>query len=83
MTGGPVLLMALCACAPTTPQWDSRFGETVRLVRQQQVLDPEAGGDAPVNGIDGATGRESIGRYRNSFREPPPPASPFAIGVSR
>lgn len=76
-------LLAITACTPTTPQWDSRFGESVRLVRSQQVLDPGAGGDEPVNGIDGATGRESIGRYRSTFREPPPPASPFAIGVSR
>ncbi len=83
IAGWPALLLALSACTSTTPKWDSQFGESVRLVRQQQVLNPEAGGDAPVNGIDGATGRESIGRYRNTFREPPPPATPFAIGVSR
>ncbi len=77
------LLAGLQACAPTTPQWDSRFGETVRLTAQQQTLNPNAGGDAPVNGIDGATGRESIGRYRNSFRELPPPAAPISIGVQR
>ncbi len=77
------LLLGLQACAPTTPQWDSRFGETVRLTSQQQTLNPNAGGDAPVNGIDGATGRESIGRYRSSFREPPPPAAPISIGVQR
>ncbi len=77
------LLLTLSACAPTTPRWDSQFGETVRLTAQQQVLNPDAGGDAPVNGIDGATGRESIGRYRSSFREPPPPAAPISIGVAR
>ncbi len=77
------LLLGIAACAPTTPQWDSRFGETVRLTAQQQTLNPKAGGDAPVNGIDAATGRESIGRYRSSFREPPPAPSPISIGVGR
>lgn len=78
-----VILLALSACAPTTPQWDKRFGDTVRLTQQQQVLDPGAGGDAPVNGIDAATGREAIGRYRSSFREPQPPSNAFTIGVGR
>lgn len=77
------LPLVLAACAPNTPRWDSQFGETVRLTAQQQTLNPDAGGDAPVNGIDGATGRESIGRYRSSFREPPPPAAPISIGVAR
>lgn len=77
------MLMLLTACAPTTPQWDSRFGQSVQLARQQQTLNPAAGGDAPVNGIEGATGRESITRYRNSFREPQPTSNSFTIGVSR
>ncbi len=78
-----ILFLLLAACAPTTERWDSQFGDAARLAVAQQTLNPQAGGDAPVNGIDGATARESIGRYRNSFREPPPPVNPFAIGISR
>ena len=77
------LPLLLAACAPTTPQWDSQFGQSVRLAQQQQTLDPKAGGDAPVNGIEGSTARESITRYRNSFKEPQPQSSAFTIGVGR
>ena len=76
-------LLILTACVPTTPQWDAQFGQSVRLSKQQQIIDPTAGGDAPVNGIDGASGREAIVRYRNSFKEPAPSTSSFTIGVSR
>ena len=79
------VLLSLTACVPTTPQWDAQFGQSVRLSQQQQIIDPTAGGDAPVNGIDGASGREAIVRYRSSFKEPDPAAarSAFTIGVSR
>jgi hypothetical protein len=75
--------LILSACVPTTPQWDAQFGQSVRLAQQQQVLNPNAGGDAPANGIDAVSGREAIGRYRNSFKEPTPVNSSFTIGVSR
>ena len=73
-----VVFFSLTACVPTTPQWDARFGQSVRLTQQQQIIDP-----TPVNGIDGATGREAIVRYRSSFKELAPASSAFTIGVSR
>ena len=75
--------LILAACVPTTPQWDAQFGRSVRLMQQQQTLDPTAGGDDPVNGIDGSSGREAIVRYRSSFKEPTPVNSSFTIGVTR
>jgi len=78
-----IFLGSLYACVPTTPQWDKQFGESVRQTRAQQTMNPQAGGDAPVNGVDGAVARESIGRYRSSFREPPPAPAPMAIGTGR
>jgi hypothetical protein len=75
--------LILAACVPTTPQWDAQFGQSVRLAQQQQTLDPTAGGDDPVNGIDGSSGREAIVRYRSSFKEPTPVNSSFTIGVTR
>lgn len=77
------LPLLLAGCVQTTPQWDSQFGESVRLAQQQQVLNPAAGGDAPVNGIEGVTGRETVTRYRNSFKEPQPASNSFTIGVAR
>ncbi len=73
----------LCACAPTTPQWDKQFGDSVRQTRAQQIMNPQAGGDAPVNGVDGVVARESIGRYRGSFREPLPAPAPLSVGMGR
>jgi hypothetical protein len=77
------MLLTVAGCAPTTPQWDSQFGQSARLAQQQQRLNPNAGGDAPVNGIDGAAGREAIVRYRSSFKEPQPATNGFTIGVAR
>ncbi len=75
--------LLLTGCVQTTPQWDSRFGQSLRLAQQQQTLNPAAGGDAPVNGIEGITGRETVTRYRNSFKEPQPASNAFTIGVGR
>ncbi len=77
------LPLLLAGCVQTTPQWDSQFGESVRLAQQKQTLNPAAGGDAPVNGIEGVTGREAVTRYRNSFKEPQPANNSFTIGVGR
>ncbi len=79
----PLAVPMLAACVQTTPQWDGRFGESVRLAQQQQVLNPAAGGGAPANGIEGITGREIVTRYRGSFKEPQPASNAFTIGVAR
>ena len=78
-----IFVGTLCACAPTTPQWDKQFGDSVRQTRAQQIMNPQAGGDAPVNGVDGVVARESIGRYRSSFREPLPAPAPLSVGTGR
>ncbi len=82
---GLMLAIALAGtgCASTTPQLDARFGQAARLAASQQVLNPSAGGDAPVNGIEGSVARESMIRYRSGFKEPTPQSSVFTIGVSR
>ena len=78
------LLFLLTSCAPTTPKFDSHFGQAVRLTFAQQILNPEAGFNPnPVIGIDGRAARESKGRYQNSFKEPTPAANNFTIGVSK
>jgi hypothetical protein len=66
-------LAALSGCAHTTPGWDSRFGETVRVATAAQVLHPEAVRNTDtVAGIDGRAARAAYERYQKSFAEPAP-----------
>jgi hypothetical protein len=62
-----------------TPHYDSRFGESVRQSREQQVLNPSAGqhGD-PVLGTDAQFGIATIERLREGFRKP---MQGFDVGV--
>lgn len=78
------MIFLLSSCAHTTSAWDSHFGESVRLAISQQTINPQAGLDPYfATGIDGKAAREAMGRYQNSFKEPPPATSNFTIGVSR
>ena len=79
----PLLQLAGCVQGGT-PHFDARFGEATRLAMSQQVLDPAAAGNtAPANGLDGASARAVMERYRASFAEPngqvPPPVT-FMLG---
>lgn len=66
----PSLLLAACSHT-STPQFDQRFGQASRLALAQQVLDPHAGARrGPPHGLDGASARAVIERYRASFAEP-------------
>jgi len=79
-----VFILVLTACAPTTPDWDAQFGSAVRLAIAQQTIDPDAATRAPdLEGLDGAAAREAIIRYRSSFKEPPPAANSFTIGIDK
>ncbi len=74
----------LTACVANTPEWDKRFGESVRAAIAQQTIDPKAGQNTdPVAGIDGKAANDAMGRYQSSFKEPPPAANSFTIGVGR
>lgn len=80
LAGAAICLLS--ACAPTTPQWDVSFGNSVRAAIAQQTLNPDASRNQdPVSGMDGRAAREAIGRYQKSFKEPPPQPSVFTIGV--
>ena len=66
-------LAALSDCTSTTPQLDTVVGEAVNQATMQQALDPDAGATLrPVTGLDGVSARESVGRYHDSFKAPPP-----------
>ena len=41
--GAAVCLLALGACAATaSPDWDARFGDSVRILKAQQLIEPGA-----------------------------------------
>lgn len=70
-----VCLLALGGCAATaSPDWDARFGDSVRILKAQQLIEP----DAPARNAqaspptDGRTAREAMDRHVESYRSPPP-----------
>lgn len=79
-----LMLAALAACAPTSPNFDRHFGETVPALRAQQTRNPDApiaNQDKMADGLDGRAAREAVERYHQSFSEPPAPENTFVIGV--
>ena len=68
-----VAALNLQGCGSKTPYLDSRFGQAVNAAKAQQTLNPQASlNPTPVSGLDGTAATESIGRYYDSFRAPPP-----------
>ena len=74
---------ATAGCASRTPVLDERFGNAVREARAKQTINPDAGRDAdPVLGLDGLAARESIERYKDATKAPPPVTNVINIGGS-
>lgn len=70
----------LGACA-NTPRLDRHFGDSLRLTRAQQTLNPDARlNSAPVNGLDGPAARSAYDSYQRSFATPEQPNNGFTIG---
>jgi type IV pilus biogenesis protein CpaD/CtpE len=77
-----ILCLALLAgCVSPTPTLDANFGNAVRTVRAMQTVNPDAGlNPDPVAGMDGVAADESIRRYHDSFKTPPPVTNVINIG---
>lgn len=75
------LALQLAGCTHgSTPQFDARFGQATRLALAQQVQDPAAAGNTtPAGGLDGASARAVIERYRASFAQPNAQAAPSTM----
>ena len=78
-----VMLVAGCASTPY-PEKGLNFGYAVNSAKQAQVLYPQGAQRDPANvsGIDGRAAKESMDRYVESFKAPPPTVNVFNIGGS-
>lgn len=71
----------VAGCASPTPILDENFGNAVRTVRAMQTANPNAGMNPdPVAGMDGTAATESMRRYQESFKSPPPVTNVINIG---
>jgi hypothetical protein len=75
-----LLLAFLSGCStPFTPNYDQRFGDAVRQAKQQMIINPTPSTN-PIMGIDGNAAAASVGRYKDSFKAPPPVVNVINIG---
>lgn len=75
LIGAAVCLLALGGCAATaSPDWDARFGDSVRILKAQQLIAPEAPerNAQATPPTEGRTTREAMERHTESYRTPPP-----------
>ena len=71
----------LAGCASTTPHYDARFGDAVRDAKRKMTINPDAGKRADqALGLDGRASRESMQRYHDSYKTPPPAVNVINIG---
>ena len=77
------ILVALLSagCQTTTPNYDARFGDAVRDAKRKMTINPEAGKKPDTAmGMDGRAAHDSLIRYHDSFKEPPPVVNVINIG---
>lgn len=68
---GLLAAVMLSACASRTPYLDSRFGHAVNTAKAMQTVNPQASRNTdPVTGLDGSSAKDTIDRYRDSFKAP-------------
>ncbi len=76
-----LLAGGLAGCSTVTPHYDARFGDAVRAAKQKMIIDPNAGKNPdPAAGMDGKSARETVIRYQESYKAPPPAVNVINIG---
>ncbi len=80
----PLSLGLLGGCtAPLTPEYDAKFGVAVREARLKMTINPDAGKNPDLAlGLHGGAAKETLIRYQNSFKAPPPVTNVINIGGS-
>lgn len=75
--------LLMSACTTPTPILDQSFGDSVRTVRALQTVNPDASyNEDRVAGLDGLAAKETMERYQDSFKVPPPVTNVINIGGS-
>jgi hypothetical protein len=73
----------LSGCVSIYPEVDERHGDAVRAATRAQILNPQGSGNAAIApGIDGRAAKETMDRYVDSFKAPPPNVNVINIGGS-
>jgi hypothetical protein len=72
------ITLTLGGCATSSsPEWDARFGESVRILQAEQLIAPDApmrhGQTVPPS--DGRSVSEAMQRLTESYRSPPQPVA--------
>ncbi|NHZ62053.1 hypothetical protein [Massilia genomosp. 1] len=74
------LLLGACS---STPNWDARFGQSLRAALAAQAIDPGAArANRPVSGLDGKAAAAAHERYQRSA-EAPAALAPMAVGAAK
>jgi hypothetical protein len=67
------ILATLAGCVSPAPYVESHIGSAVNAAKAQQTINPDASKNPdPVAGIDGRAAKNSVDRYEDSFKAPPP-----------
>jgi hypothetical protein len=81
MTMMAAAVLATGCAQTTTPHYDMQFGAAVKDARMAMTIDPAAGARPDeVRGINGRVANETMKRYQDSFKEPPPVTNVINIG---
>jgi len=75
-----LLLVLMAGCATVTPNYDTKFGDSVRQANLKMTINPGAGRNSEVAGMDGIAARNSIILYQDTFKTPPPVVNVINIG---
>jgi hypothetical protein len=75
------LAWLVTGCASVSPDYDAKFGDSVRAAQLAQTLHPGAGAnpDAAL-GLDGGAAANGLERYQDSFKAPPKTFEVINIG---
>lgn len=75
------LTLGLAAgCSSVTPNYDLTFGDAVREAKLKMTIDPDAGMQTQVAGMDGKAARDAIILYQKTYKAPPPAVNVINIG---
>jgi hypothetical protein len=71
----------LGGCVSPYPESDRRFGHALNAAKEAQAINPApARPRAVATGVDGRAAKETMDRYVDSFKAPPPTINVLNIG---